>query len=69
MQVGFTSQLRKAVQDKVVLKEYFNTFNSAKMTWALSKHQARLITPSYHLDTANVLLSRRDLGKISSVGH
>ena len=67
--VGFVHQVQKALSDKIILHDMFNTFNSAKALWALSRYQARSLTPSYHLDVCNVIMSRQDLGKVSSVSH
>jgi hypothetical protein len=34
---NFVGKLEKAVIDKLQLKEYFNTLNSTRILWALSK--------------------------------
>ena len=68
-EVGFVHQVQKALNDKVILLDHFNTLNSTKAVWALSRYQAHSLVPNYHLDVANVLLSRQDIGKVSSVSH
>ena len=39
-EVGFVHQIQKALNDKVVMIDYFNTLNSTKAVWALSRYQA-----------------------------
>jgi len=53
----------------VILIEYFNTFNTTKVQWALSRYQSRKIAPNYHLDVGNAVLSRQEMSKVSSVSH
>lgn len=37
-EVSFVNQVQKAIQDKVVLMDYFNTFNSTKLQWGLARY-------------------------------
>lgn len=68
-EVSFVNKVKKALHDKVILFDFFNTFHSTKALWALSKYESRKLAPSYHLDAGNTLMSRAELGKVSSVSH
>ena len=68
-EVSFVNRVQKSLQDKVILLDYFNTFNATKAQWALSRYQSRKIAPSFHLDPANALISRQEIGKVGSVSH
>ena len=68
-EVSFVNKVKKALHDKVILFDFFNTFHSTKALWALSRYESRKLAPSYHLDAGNTLMSRADLGKVSSVSH
>lgn len=68
-EVSFVNKVQKSLEDKVIMLDYFNTINTTKAQWALSRYQTRDIVPSYHLDAANAIVSRQDLSKVSSVSH
>ena len=68
-EISFVNKVRKSLHDKVILLDYFNTFNSTKAQWALSRYQTRDIVPNFHLDPANALISRQEIAKVGSVSH
>ena len=68
-EISFVNKVKKALHDKVIMFDHFNTFSSTKALWALSRFESHKIAPSYHLDAGNVLMSRADLSKVSSVSH
>ena len=57
-EVSFVNKVQKSLEDKVIMLDYFNTFNTTKAVWALSRYQTRHIVPSYHLDAGNAIISR-----------
>ena len=65
----FVGKLRKSVHDKLIIKDYFNSFNATKAQWALAKHQTKDLTPAFNMDVANPILSRADIAKVEQISH
>ena len=63
-QENFVGQIQRAVYDKLVLKDFFNTLNATKVQWALAKHTTKDLLPAYNLDVAGPVLSRLDFQKV-----
>jgi len=61
--------LEKSVQDKLELKENFNTWNSTKILWSLAKFQNFIIAPGFNQDVSAVILPRNDLPIARSIDH
>jgi hypothetical protein len=46
--LNFVGSLEKGVLDKVISREYFNTLNSTRILWALSRNKNEFLVPSFH---------------------
>jgi hypothetical protein len=65
----FVTLLEKAVQEKFVLKDYFNTLNTTKIQWALAKYNNRNLNPLFSYDIASVILPRTEHSVVKSITH
>jgi hypothetical protein len=52
-----------------MLKEKFNSINSAKLLWGLGKFFNRNLTPLYNQEIAGTIVNRYELSKVASVNH
>ena len=68
-QVTFVDTLQRHILDKFIIKDYFNTIHATKIQWALSRYHTQRLTPSFHLDVANVVISRLGVSKVANVHH
>lgn len=53
-QLNFVGKLEKAIVDKISTKDYFNTLNSTKIMWALSRHYNKDRAPNQ--DACDVII-------------
>ena len=65
--MNFGGKLEKAVIDKVVTKEFFNTLSCTKIMWALQKYYNRSRAPNS--DACEAIILRDDLLKAKVVVH
>ena len=66
---NFIGQVQRAVFDKLVLKDYFNTLNATKVQWALAKNMTKELSPAYNFDVAGPILSRLEFQSVDQIGH
>jgi len=65
----FVDRLEKTVQDKMILKDYFNTLSTTKIQWALAKYANKDLNPLYASDIAAAILPRTEHSVVKSVAH
>ena len=63
----FVDRLEKTVQDKMILKDYFNTLSTTKIQWALAKYANKDLNPLYASDVAAAILPRSEHSVVKSV--
>lgn len=68
-QVTFVDTLQRQLLDKFIVKDYFNTTNATKIQWALSRYHTQRLTPTFHLDVANAVISRLSVSRVANVHH
>ena len=66
---NFVMKIEKAIQEKMILKDYFNTLNTTKIEWSLAKFRNRDLNPLFANDIAAVILPRNEQSKVKSVQH
>jgi hypothetical protein len=65
----FVNRLEKTVQEKIILKDYFNTLGTTKIQWALAKYANRTLNPLFASDVSAVILPRTEHSVVKSVSH
>lgn len=66
---NFVMKIEKAIHEKMILKDYFNTLNTTKIQWALAKFRNRDLNPLFASDVAALILPRTEQSKVKSVQH
>lgn len=65
----FIYDLENAAEDKLVMKDMFNTIDSTKLLWGLSKFMNRNLNPAFNADPASAIMNRHSLANVRSVQH
>lgn len=61
--------LEKEADEKLALKEKFNTINSSRVLWGFSRFVNKQLSPSFNTEVSSVILSRSAFAKVPSVSH
>lgn len=65
----FIYYLEKVADDMLVIKEEFNTINSAKLLWGYSKFVNKSIAPYYAQQVSSSILNRYEFSRTPTVNH
>jgi hypothetical protein len=65
----FIYYLEKLADDQLLLKEEFNTLNSAKLLWSFGKFMNKTLAPGFAQQVSSSLINRFEFSKSPSINH